>query len=85
MVTDNEVKNQIETMLPGRLGDLAEFSKNCRLEIKRLLPNLTARREFWRKFFTRDFRRNISILPATYKCFALTFSRHIFWRKKFWA
>ena len=47
----SKIRDQIETILPARIGSLAEFARDHRPTIKQLLPDISARRVFWRKFF----------------------------------
>ena len=53
------VKEQVESILPERIGALATFARNQRSEIKRLLPDLGARRKFWRTFFNSSLARRM--------------------------
>jgi uroporphyrin-III C-methyltransferase/precorrin-2 dehydrogenase/sirohydrochlorin ferrochelatase len=46
------VRTQIETLLPERLGELAEFAGRWRAAAKAALPELPARLRFWDGFFT---------------------------------
>jgi uroporphyrin-III C-methyltransferase/precorrin-2 dehydrogenase/sirohydrochlorin ferrochelatase len=41
------IRTRIETVLPGRLGRLAEFAARHRERVKRTIVHATARRRFW--------------------------------------
>jgi uroporphyrin-III C-methyltransferase/precorrin-2 dehydrogenase/sirohydrochlorin ferrochelatase len=41
------IRTRIETVLPGRLGRLAEFAARHRERVKRTIAHATARRRFW--------------------------------------
>lgn len=43
------LRERIETLLPGRLGDLAEWAGGLRERVKAHLPDADARRRFWER------------------------------------
>jgi len=53
------VREQIEAMLPARLGQLASFAGNSRDAVKALLPDVRARRRFWGRFFDGPVARRV--------------------------
>jgi uroporphyrin-III C-methyltransferase/precorrin-2 dehydrogenase/sirohydrochlorin ferrochelatase len=47
----SRLRQQIETLLPARLGTLAEFAETFRKSVRALYPTAYARRQFWNRFF----------------------------------
>ena len=46
-VLATELRAQLETLLPPRLGELARFARRHRAAVKARFPDLAARRRFW--------------------------------------
>lgn len=46
-VLATELRSQLETLLPPRLGELGAFTRERRPRVKRVLPDIRARRLFW--------------------------------------
>src|SRR5690606_16567000 len=53
------VRTQIEALLPGRLGQLADYAGRWREAVRRALPGLSARLRFWDGFFNGPVARNL--------------------------
>lgn len=50
-VLARRLREAIERLLPARLGRLASFANSFRGAVRGLLPDATARRRFWERFF----------------------------------
>jgi len=50
-VLARRLREAIERLLPARLGRLANFANSFRGAVRGLLPDATARRRFWERFF----------------------------------
>lgn len=50
-VLARRLREAIERLLPARLGRLASFANGFRGAVRGLLPDATARRRFWERFF----------------------------------
>ncbi len=47
-----DLRRQVDEWLPERLGELADFAGQYRDAVKAVKPDATARRRFWRDFFS---------------------------------
>jgi uroporphyrin-III C-methyltransferase / precorrin-2 dehydrogenase / sirohydrochlorin ferrochelatase len=50
-----QLRAQIESMLPERLGDLARLAGQARERVKQALPETAGRRRFWEQLFAGSF------------------------------
>ncbi|MGI9300451.1 MAG: siroheme synthase CysG [Luminiphilus sp.] len=58
-VLARQLKSDIESQLPTRLGDIARFAQAFRSKV-RALPEGLARRQFWKAFFSADRLTGVS-------------------------
>lgn len=71
-VLATQLRAQIETLLPTRLGELAHFARRHRAAVKARLPELAARRRFWTSILQADTARLILAGKIDDADFALT-------------
>ena len=58
-VLARQLKSDIESQLPTRLGEIARFAQAFRSKV-RVLPEGLARRQFWKAFFSTDRLTGVS-------------------------